>query len=100
MHELWHFYTWYELGSHWVEKYGPLDHFERIGIPGFAQNYGYDRIRGHLDYINAIEPELAEKLYPKLPYRPNYGRIAETLIKNPEKLPESIKLNLGLNKNS
>lgn len=82
------------LELYYINKYGLLEHFKRIGAPDFAYNYCYNRIRGIIDYINAIEPDLAEKLYKQLPYQPNYKRITKTLIKNPEQLPKSIQLKL------
>lgn len=84
------------LELHYIDKYGTIGHFERVGVPDFAQSYAYNRVRGHIDYVNAAEPDLAEKLYEKFPRKPNYGRIAKTLINNPKKLPDSIKIDLGL----
>ena len=64
MHELWHFYTWYELGSHWVEKLGTSKYNElkesltvllniECGdlLPAGIQDIGYPQ---HQDLRNKI----------------------------------------------
>lgn len=56
------------LNLYFIKKFGLGDHFKRLGIPDFAQNFYYNHLRGTLDYINAIEPELAMKMYPLLPH--------------------------------
>lgn len=55
------------LQLHYIQKFGLMDHFERTGVEDFAYEFYYNKVRGMVDYINAIEPDLAEKLYEQLP---------------------------------
>lgn len=55
------------LQIYYIKKYGIADHFERMGVPELAYEFYYNKVRGTVDYINAIEPDLAEKLYDQLP---------------------------------
>lgn len=59
------------LELYYINKYGMIEHLERLGIPDFAHTYRYNRIRGHIDYVNATEPILAKKFYSMLPYQIN-----------------------------
>jgi len=52
---------------YYIKKFGLSEHFKRLGIPDFAEHYFYNRLKGTLDYIHAIEPRLALKMYPLLP---------------------------------
>ena len=55
------------LNLHYIQKYGLEGHLEHLGVPDFAFGYYYKHLKGTLDYINAIEPDLHKKMLPLLP---------------------------------
>lgn len=59
------------LVLHYIDKYGLYGHLSHLGISDAYALGTYNLLKGQIDYINSVEPELAERLYRLCPPDPS-----------------------------
>ncbi len=56
----------FRLEIFYILKYSLQEHLDRKDLPGYALRFEMNSLQGKIDYINAVEPLLAQKIRDKL----------------------------------